>query len=117
MRGQGGFQPLPEIDVLDWLTVGGFPVAPLPGRQPFSHTLHDVLAIGANAYPHRAFQGLQAMDDRQQFHAVVGGVRFATGQFLFMPPVTQQRAPTTGAGIAGTSTVGEQKHVFTVCRI
>src|SRR5690606_27546568 len=57
---------------------------------------------------HRALERAQALDHGHQFHAVVGGGRFAAEQFLLMRAHAQDHAPATGAGVAAAGAVRVQ---------
>src|SRR3546814_21011896 len=54
-----------------------------------------------------AGEGAQSLDRRHQFHAVVGGIAFAAGQFLFMLAITDDCSPTATARIALAGPIGE----------
>src|SRR3546814_17381321 len=54
-----------------------------------------------------AGEGAQSLDRRHQFHAVVGGIAFAAGQFLFMLAITDDCSPTAPARIALAGPIGE----------
>jgi hypothetical protein len=41
----GSVEPLPQIDVLDRLLVGGLPAVALPAVNPFRYAVVDVLAV------------------------------------------------------------------------
>src|SRR6201992_3213582 len=83
MRFQRRVQPLPEIDILDRLLVGGAPAIPFPAVKPAGDALAHILAVGGEIDHAGLFQRLQRRDRRHQLHAVVGGVRFATLEFFF----------------------------------
>src|SRR6516165_6750059 len=79
----GGVEPVPEIDVLDWLLVGGEPPAALPAVHPFGDAVAQILAVAVEAHPAGALQSFQSRDRRRHLHAIVGGVGIETAQLLF----------------------------------
>ena len=103
---QRGVQPLPEVDILDRLLVGGPPAVPLPAMDPAGDALMDILAVGVEIDGARLLQGFQRRDRRHQFHAVVGGMRLAALQFFFDLAEFQDRAPAARPRIARAGAVG-----------
>ena len=101
-----GVEPLPQIDVLDRLLVGGAPAVLLPAVDPAGDAAAHIFAVGVEIDRARALQGFQRRDRRHQFHAVVGGVRLAAVQFLFVVAERQDRAPAARPRIAGAGAVG-----------
>src|SRR5277367_1151502 len=111
MRLECRVEPLPEIDVLDRLFVGGAPAVLLPAMDPAGNALAHILAVGDEIDGAGLFQRLQRRDRRHQLHAVVGGVRLAALQFLFGIAEFEDRAPAAGPGISRAGAVGEHRHV------
>src|SRR4051794_8992238 len=74
--------------------------------DPAGDALADILAVGIEVDAARLLQRLQRRDRRHQLHAVVGGVRLKTLQFLFDLAEFQDRAPAAWAWIAGAGAVG-----------
>ena len=76
-------EPLPQIDVLDRLLVGGVPAVASSSRGSSSmmpsRTYWLSVWRSTRAGP---LQRLQRRDRRHQLHAVVGGLRLAAGQLL-----------------------------------
>src|SRR5690606_24156759 len=102
----GRVQPLPQVLVLDRVAAGGAPVAAQPVRQPQRDALAHVLRVGVQ-HDRAAFgERLQRHDRGGQFHAVVGGERFAAGDLLLASAEAQQRGPAARAGIAQAGAVG-----------
>jgi len=54
--GRRGIEPLPKIDILDRLLVGGEPVAPLPAVYPFGDAVPQILTIAVEPDPARPLQ-------------------------------------------------------------
>ena len=50
VRRGGRLQPLPQIDILHRLFVGGAPAASLPRRQPAGDAVAQVLAVGVELH-------------------------------------------------------------------
>ena len=71
----GRVEPLPEVDVLDRLPVGGLPAVPLPALDPAGDAAAQILRVGVEIDRRRPLQRLQRRDRRHQLHAVVGGLR------------------------------------------
>ena len=111
MRLQRGVEPLPQLDILDRLLVGGAPAVLLPAVDPAGDALPHILAVGGEVDDARLLQRFQRRDRRHQLHAVVGGVRLAALQFLFVVAELQDRAPAAGPGIARAGAVGEDRDV------
>ena len=100
-------EPLPQIDVLDGLVVGGAPAAPLPVVDPFGDAVAQILAVAVEPYPATPFQRFEAHDRRQHLHAIVGCMRLRSAQLLLDPAVAQDRGPAARARIAAAGAVGE----------
>src|SRR5690606_25376891 len=60
----------------------------------------------------RLLQRAERGDCRHQLHSVVGGLRFAAGEFLGDTVEAQDRSPAARTGIARTGTVGEDLDVL-----
>src|SRR5882724_5564767 len=106
VRLQRRIEPLPQLGVLDRLLVRGAPAVFLPAMDPAGDALAHILAVGIEIDLARLFQRLQRRDRGHQFHAVVGGMRLATLQFLFDIAEFEDRAPAAGPGIARARAVG-----------
>src|SRR5690606_42137535 len=70
----------------------------------------DVLAVDVELDSARAFQRVERLDRRRQFHAVVRGQGLAALQFLDRAVVLQHRAPAAGPRIARARPVGVDHH-------
>ncbi len=57
-------------------------------------------------------KGVQRLNDRAHFHAVVGGVRIAARNFFFMLAITDDRTPAARPGVALARAVGENFNLF-----
>src|SRR3546814_12192204 len=71
----------------------------LPAENPLRYTILHIIAVGRHNDMAGAGEGAQSLDRRHQFHAVVGGIAFAAGQFLFMLAITDDCSPTATARI------------------
>ena len=58
------------------------------------------------------FERRQAGDSCPEFHSVVGGGRFAPGEFSHVIAVAQACSPTTRSGISVTCPVGMNRYLF-----
>ena len=103
----GGVEPLPQIDILDRLFVGGPPAALFPGVDPLGDAVAQILAVAEEPHPARALQGLQPRNGRHHLHAVVGGERLEPAQLLFDLTIAQDRGPAARTGIAAAGAVGK----------
>src|SRR5262249_30072778 len=101
-----GFEPLPEIDILDRFLVSGAPAVALPLLDPRHHAVAQILAVGVYVYVARTLERFQCRDRRHQLHAVVGGVGFPALQFLLVIAEGEDRTPAARPRIAGTGAVG-----------
>jgi hypothetical protein len=101
-----GVQLLPQVGIFNRFLAGGFPATGFPAVYPLGNAFLHVLRVGVHHNAARAFQQLQALYHRHQLHAVIGGAVLATEQLFFLPFVTQQHAPATGAGVAFAGTIG-----------
>ncbi len=54
-----------------------------------------------------ALESFQRADRAHQFHAVVGGMRFAAAQLALLAHGAQQCAPAADAGVALAGTIGK----------
>src|SRR5262249_30494492 len=102
MRDERCVEPLPEIDVLDWLLVGGAPAVGLPFLDPGGDPVAQILAVGVKVDEARPLERFERGDGRHQLHTVVGRVLFTAGEFLLGLTEFEDRAPAAWAGIART---------------
>src|SRR3546814_80089 len=107
VRAGGVEQGLPEVGVLDGLSVGGAPAIFLPAENPFGDAIADIDAVGEERDLARPFQRPQSFDGGHHLHAVVGGERFAARQFKFARALAKNDTPAAGAGIALAPAIGE----------
>ena len=77
----------------------------LPIRHPFGNAGLDVFRISEELHFAAFAQGAQTFDGRSQFHAIIGGGRFRTADFLALLAVFEDRGPAAGTGIALAGTV------------
>ena len=100
-----GEEFLPEIGVLDLRES-----LLLPIEEPaLRDGLHDIGRIAPDLDGRmRPFDGFQPLDDRQQFHPVVGRQREPAAHFLLQPGTLQHGTPAAGSGIPGCGAVGVQ---------
>ncbi|KAG0772329.1 hypothetical protein G6F22_015828 [Rhizopus arrhizus] len=107
-------QGLPQLDVLDGLFVGRHPASALPVRQPLGHALHHVLRVRVDGDDAGALERAQAFNDRQQLHAVVGGLEFAAVHGFFVAARAHQHAPAPRTRIALAGAIGPHFHFLIV---
>ena len=98
LRGQR-IQALPEVDVLHRLLVGRLPAALLPVVDPRRDALAHVLAVGVKLHAAVALERGQRFDHGGEFHAVVGGERFAAPEFLLVRAGFSQAPQPPGPGL------------------
>src|SRR6266404_1657616 len=79
---RGSVEPLPQIDVLYRLLVGGAPTAPLPAVDPLGDAVAQILAVAIKADAARSRKRFQPGDRSHQFHSVVGGIWVVAAKFL-----------------------------------
>ena len=103
---QRRFEPLPEVDVLHRLLVGGAPAVALPARDPGMMPSAQILAVGVEIDAARPLERFERGDRGHQLHAVVGGLRLAAFEFLLAIAEGQDRAPAARARIARAGAVG-----------
>src|SRR5271165_1400046 len=82
VRSRGGFEPLPQINVLHRLFVGGDPASALPAVDPLGDAIAQILAIAVEPHPARALQSFQSRNCRRHLHTVVGRVGHEAAQIL-----------------------------------
>lgn len=82
--GHQGIQALPQIGILHWLFGCCFPAFGFPAMYPFGDPLSDIFTVQVQDHMAGSLQCGEGFDDRHQFHAVVGGLRFTTTQFPLM---------------------------------
>ena len=100
-------QLLPNLDIFHRFVVGGPPAPFLPAEHPFGDAIHDIFAVGVERYRAWLLEQVERFKRRRHFHAVVGRLRLAAGDFLFRVAKTQHRAPTARARIALARAIGE----------
>ena len=96
----------PQIIVFHRLPINRPPVVGSPARQPFGDALAQVLGIGEEDDFALLLERCQGRNGCLELHPVVGGDRFAPGQFADMIPVAKQGGPSARPGISLTATVG-----------
>ena len=101
------------FDRLPCFAVTSSPMIGFPTSQPFAATLGNVNAVGDNFNFRSGVQSLNPVDDRLQFHLIIGRERFASGK-LFLGPggqMFENAGPSTGTRISTASPIGEDLHV------
>src|SRR5438309_2133495 len=93
VQGRQLVEPLPQVDILHRLLVGGAPAAALPVMHPFRDPLRHVQGIGIDLYSAWARQRLESADHRGELHAVIRGVGLAAIELALGAPGAQQHAP------------------------
>ena len=106
VAGKFVIQGLPEFLVRNRLAGRGFPVFALPLGHPGLDALLHILGISHDQNPAGAIQAAQGLDNRCQFHSIVGGVDLSTEYLFLLIAVFQQRPPATWTRIALASAIG-----------
>src|SRR3989442_12976459 len=70
-------EPLPQVDILHRLLVGGAPAAALPVMHPFPDPLRHIQGIGVDLYSAGALERLEGADRRGELPPDIRGVRVA----------------------------------------
>jgi len=68
--------------------------------NPLGDAFAKVLAICIEMNGESFLDGFNTFDGGHQFHAVIGGIRFTTGEFFFMVFIAKNGTPTTGSWIS-----------------
>jgi hypothetical protein len=105
-----GIEALPEIDILHRLLVGGAPAVLLPFRDVFGDAVAQVLAVGMQIDTARPLKRFERGDRRRQLHAVVGGIRLAAFELLFVIAEGEDRGPAASPGIGRGTAIGVDDH-------
>ena len=108
---QQRIEPLPKIDVPDWLAICSAPAVALPLVDPCENAVAQVLAVGVNVHETGALECFQRRDRGHQFHAVVGRVSLAALQLLLAIAEGEDGAPSARPRIAGAGAIGVDDHV------
>src|SRR5207247_9340580 len=90
---QQRIEPLPKIDVPDWLAICGAPAVAFPLVDPCENAVAQVLAVGVNVHETGALECFKRRDRGHELHAVVGRVIFAALHLLLEIAVCADRAP------------------------
>src|SRR5258708_10173680 len=98
-------EPLPQVNILDRLLVGGAPAVALPLIGPGHDAVAEILAVGVQIDQAGPLERLERRDRGHQLHAVVGGVGLAALELLDPIPERQDRAPAARPGIAGAGPI------------
>src|SRR3989441_1783036 len=107
-------EPLPQVDILHRLLVGGAPAAALPVMHPFRDPLRHIQGIGIEPYAAWALERLEGPDRRGELHAVIRGVGLAAVELALGAPGAQQHAPAARARIAAACPVAEDLHQLSI---
>jgi len=84
MMAERRIQPLPQVDVLNRLLIGGLPAALFPVMDPAGDPLAQVLAVGAERHFTGLRQRFQRHDGRHHLHTVIGGAIKTGAKGFFM---------------------------------
>src|SRR5947199_3432896 len=114
VQGRQLVEPLPQVDILHRLLVGGAPAAALPVMHPFRDPLRHIQGIGIDLYSAWALQRLESADHRGELHAVIRGVGLAAIELALGAPGAQQHAPAARAWIAAACPVAEDLHHLSI---
>src|SRR3546814_1260653 len=96
---------MPQVSVFHWFAISRTPAIFLPAENPLRYAILHIIAVGRHNDVTRAGEGAQSLDRRHQFHAVVGGIAFPAGQFLFMLAISDACSPHATARISLTGTI------------
>lgn len=85
------------------------PAVSFPAGHPRLTPLGDVGAVRDDLHPCPSTQLLKSLDNRLQFHSVVGGFRITTTELFFFPAggVSKNAGPTAGTWVSTAGAVGE----------
>src|SRR5712691_2276149 len=97
---EGRVEPLPQIDVLDRLAVGGAPAVALPLLDPAGDAAAQILAVGVEVDAAGPLERLERGDRRHQLHPIVGRMRVAALDLLLVVVPGEDRAPPARPRIA-----------------
>src|SRR5215831_15453196 len=75
---------LPQIDILDRLSIRSSPAIALPDVNPALDAVFDVLRVGIDGDRASPLQARQRPDDRGELHAVVGRLGFTPRQLTLV---------------------------------
>src|SRR5262245_51951443 len=101
-----GLEAPPQVFVLHRLLVGGTPAIALPLVDPLHDAVAQVLAVGVNVDDARTTERLERRSCGRQLHAIVGGERLATFEFLIVTAGERDRGPAARALIRRAGAVG-----------
>ena len=97
---------LPKVSVLDGLFGRRAPATRFPAMNPLGNALAHIFTVQVQIDLARPFERLQCLNHRHHFHAVIGGLAFATKQLFFNASGFEQNAPPAWAWIALAGPVG-----------
>ncbi len=103
-------QLLPEINILYRLLSRSLPSSSFPAVDPFLEPLEYILGVGIELHEAWHLEIGQPLDDRLEFHAIVGGVAFSAGLFALFAcsGVDEEVCPPAWTGIPGARSIGEE---------
>jgi hypothetical protein len=84
---------------------------PLEGLA-LGHGFHDVSGIAVEGDLAGLFEGLERLDGGGDFHAVVGGLAVAAGEFAAVGAENEDDAVAAGAGVGRDAAVGVEGDEF-----
>jgi len=96
----------PEILIFDGIAFLGAPTASTPVLDPGGDALAKVIGVGEHLDEAGAVKGLEPLDRRLKFHAVVGRRGYSSGEFPSLVLVHDDTRPGAGAGISLAAAVG-----------
>jgi hypothetical protein len=108
-----GEEGVPEVGVENGFAAGAVPAFALPGVGPaLGHGLDEVLGVAVDGDVTGFFEGLEGLDDGEDFHAVAGGAAEAAGEFPAVRAVEEDDAVAAGAGVGFGGAVGVEGDVL-----
>ena len=97
---------LPKVGIFNRLLGGSSPALGFPAVDPLRDALANIFAVQVNRQLAGSLQCQKSLDDRCQFHAVIGCLWFSAKQFPHMLTRSHQNAPTAWARIAFARAIG-----------
>src|SRR6202162_2955745 len=96
---------LPQIPIRHWLSSGGSPAVGLPPRKELGNSPAYILGVGQHGDLAGTLQSPQPLNDRDQFHPIVGRVRHTTVQDPLMLTAPKDARPASGTAVPEARTV------------
>ena len=98
---------LPQLGILDRLSIGRTPSIPLPIVDPPSDPIAHVDAVRMELHSAGTLECLKPSNRGDQLHAIVRRQQFATRKLALCPAVSKKRSPATRSRISPAGSVRE----------